>query len=285
MLIKHPMAKVLKNIEIAPNVYECTVSAREIAAKVRAGQFIIIIPDEYSERTPVTVADWDLKKGTITFVFLAIGSSTEKLTQLGPGDEIYSLTGPLGKAFEMEKFGRVALVGGCYGIGGIFPAARALKELGNEVICYSEARSNFLLYWDEKLEEISDEVKYATTDASKGFKGHAHDRLQSDLESGIRYDRVLAVGCTFMMYRISEVTRPYELKTIVSLNPIMIDGTGMCGACRIEVDGTTRFACVDGPHFDGHLVDWNLILARRKAYLEDEIVSQERLNYGKGKSH
>jgi ferredoxin--NADP+ reductase len=279
------MARVLENTEIAPNVYECSVDAVDIAAKVQPGQFIILIPDEYSERTPVTVADWDKDKGTLTFVFLAIGSSTEKLTELGPGDEIYSLTGPLGKAFEMDKFGKVALVGGCYGIGGIYPAARALKEHGNKVVCYSEARSNFLLYWDEKLEEIADEVKYATTDASKGFKGHAHDRLQADLETGASYDRVLAVGCTFMMYRISETTRPYGMKTIVSMNPIMIDGTGMCGACRIEVDGTTRFACVDGPHFDGHLVDWDLILARRKAYLEDEIISQERQNYGESKSH
>jgi ferredoxin--NADP+ reductase len=272
------MAKVIDKSEIAPNVHECTVDAADIASKVEAGQFIIIIPDEFSERTPITVADWDRENGTITFVFLAIGSSTEKLTELEPGDEIYSLTGPLGKAFETEKFGRVALVGGCYGIGGIYPAARALKQLGNEVICYSEARSNFLLYWDEKLEEVSDEVRYATTDASKGSRGHAHDRLEDDLKKGTKYDRVIAVGCTYMMYRISQVTRPYELKTIVSMNPIMIDGTGMCGACRIEVDGTTRFACVDGPHFDGHLVDWDLILARRKAYLEEEIVSHERQN-------
>jgi ferredoxin--NADP+ reductase len=274
------MTKLIERTEIAPNVHECTVDAREIAAKVLPGQFIIIIPDEFSERTPITVADWDIEKGTITFIFLSIGSNTERLLEIQPGEEIYSLTGPLGKAFEMDKFGRVALVGGCYGIGGIFPAARALKELGNEVICYSEARSNFLLYWDKKLEEISDEVKYATSDASKGFQGHAHDRLQSDLEKGITYDRVIAVGCTFMMYRISQVTRPYKLKTIVSMNPIMIDGTGMCGACRIEVDGTTRFACVDGPHFDGHKVDWDLIMARRKAYLEEEIISQERQHYG-----
>jgi ferredoxin--NADP+ reductase len=182
----------------------------------------------------------------------------------------------------MGDFGRVALVGGCYGIGGIYPAARTLKKMGNTVSCYSEARSDFLLYWDEKLEETADEVKYSTSDASKGYKGHAHDRLQADLEAGIQYDRIIAVGCTFMMYRISQVTRPYGIKTIVSMNPIMIDGTGMCGACRIEVGGSTRFACVDGPHFDGHQVDWDLILARRKAYLEDEIVSQERQNYGHG---
>ncbi len=279
------MIKVIEISEIAPNVHECTVEARDIATRVKPGQFIIIIPDEYCERTPITVSDWDPAAGTITFIFLSIGSSTERLTELKPGDEIYSLTGPLGKSFDMEKFGSVALVGGCYGIGGIYPAARALKELGNKVVCYSEARSNFLLYWDKKLEETSDEVKYATTDASKGYKGHSHDQLKTDLESGIRYDRVIAVGCTFMMYRISQVTRPYKLKTIVSMNPIMIDGTGMCGACRIEVDGTTKFACVDGPHFDGHLVDWNIILARRKAYLEEEIVSLERKNYGEGHSH
>ena len=279
------MAKLTDISEIAPNVYECTVNAPDIARKVRAGQFIIIIPDEFSERTPITVGDWDAENGTVTFVFLAIGSSTERLAELKPGDEIHSFTGPLGQAFEMEKFGKVALVGGCYGIGGIYPAARALKELGNEVVCYSEARSNFLLYWNKKLEEISDEVKYATTDASKGFKGHANDQLKSDLESGIRYDRVIAVGCTFMMYQVSRETKPFNIKTIVSMNPIMIDGTGMCGACRIEVDGSTRFACVDGPHFDGHLVDWDLILARRRAYIEEEIVSQERQNYGIGHGH
>lgn len=276
------MARIINISEIAPNVLECTVEAREIAARVRPGQFIIIIPDEYSERTPITVSDWDTESGTITFIFLSIGSSTERLAELKDGDEIYSLTGPLGKAFDLEKFGNVALVGGCYGIGGIYPAARELKKMKNRITCYSEARSNFLLYWDEKLEEISDEVKYATTDASKGFKGHAHDVLEADLISGTRYDHIIAVGCTFMMYRISQVTKSYGIKTIVSMNPIMIDGTGMCGACRIEVDGTTKFACVDGPHFDGHLVDWDLILARRKAYLEDEVVSLEKQNYGHG---
>ncbi len=279
------MAEIREITEIAPNVHECTVNAPEIARKVQPGQFIILIPDEYSERTPITVSDWDPKQGTLTFIFLSIGSSTERLTRLKPGEEIYSLTGPLGRPYEIEKFGRVALAGGCYGIGSIYPAARALKASGNEVVCYSEARSNFLLYWDEKLEAIADEVRYATADASKGSRGHAHDRLQGDLEAGVKYDRVICVGCTFMMYRIAQVTRPFGIRTIVSMNPIMIDGTGMCGACRIEVDGTTRFACVDGPHFDGHLVDWDLILARRKAYLEEEIVSQERQNYGHEHTH
>ena len=274
------MSKILDISEIAPNVHSCTVSAKEIAQKVQPGQFIIIIPDEYSERTPITVADWDTKKGTITFIFLHIGSSTQRLSELKPGEEIYSLTGPLGRPFEIEKFGTVALVGGCYGIGGIYPAARALKKKGNKVICYSEARSKFLLYWNDKLEEASDEVRYATADGSLGFKGHSHDQLETDLKAGTKYDLLIAVGCTFMMYRISQVTLPYQLKTIVSMNPIMIDGTGMCGACRIEVDGTTKFACVDGPHFEGHKINWELILSRRKAYIEEETIAQERHNYG-----
>lgn len=273
--------KIVDKYEIAPNVHSCTVSARDIAKKMQPGQFIIVIPDEFSERTPITVADWDAKEGTISFIFLDIGTSTNCLAKMQAGDEIYSLTGPLGKSFEIEKYGNVCLVGGCYGIGGIYPAARALRNKGNRVVCYSEARSKFLLYWNEKLEEASDEVRYATADGSLGFKGHAHDLLEKDLGSGTRYDLVMAVGCTFMMYRIAEVTKPHGLKTIVSMNPIMIDGTGMCGACRIEVAGTTKFACVDGPHFDGHEVDWDVILARRKPYLEEEVISGERHDHGK----
>ena len=273
--------QVVERTEIAPNVHACCISAADIAAKVQPGQFIIVIPDEYSERTPITVADWDKTGGTISIIYLDIGSSTNSMAQWNKGDEIYSLTGPLGQPFELKKYGNVCLVGGCYGIGGIFPAARALREEGNRVICYSEARSKFLLYWNEKLEEVSDEVRYATADGSLGYKGHAHDLLEKDLQEGARYDVVFAVGCTFMMYRISQVTRPHELKTIVSMNPIMIDGTGMCGACRIEVGGSTKFACVDGPHFDGHEVDWDVILSRRKAYLEEEVISGERHHHGK----
>ena len=273
--------QIVERKEIAPNVHSCVVRAPDIAAKVQAGQFIIVIPDEFSERTPLTISDWDEKEGTISFIFLDIGSSTNSLAQLNAGDEIYSLTGPLGKPFELKEYGNVCLVGGCYGIGGIFPAVRALKKLGNRVVCYSEARSKFLLYWNEKLEGLADEVRYATADGSLGLKGHAHDLLEKDLKEGRSYDIVFAIGCTFMMYLISKTTKPFGVKTIVSMNPIMIDGTGMCGACRIEVGGATRFACVDGPHFDGHEVDWDIILSRRKAYLDEEIVSGERHDHGK----
>lgn len=271
------MVKILEKEQIAPNIHCCTVKAADVARKTLPGQFIILIPDEYSERTPITVADWDADKGTVTFIFLEIGSTTQRLAELEVGDEIYSFTGPLGNPFKIENYGTVGLVGGCYGIGGIYPVARALKEKGNKVICYSEARTKILLYWNEKLEKVADEVKYSTVDGSFGMKGHSHDQLEKDLKAGMKFDRIIAVGCTYMVYKIAETTRPFGIKTIVSMNPIMIDGTGMCGACRLVVDGETKFACVDGPHFDAHKINWDIILSRRNAYLNEEIISKERL--------
>ncbi len=268
--------KILEKKIIAPNVHEMTLFAPEIAAKALPGQFGIAISDEYSERTPVTLSDWDPEHGSVTVVFLEVGAATKGLADLNTGDEVYSFSGPLGKPFEIAKFGKVGLVGGCYGIGAIYRAAKALRQAGNEVVSFSEARSRFLLYWNEKLEEASDEVRYSTSDGSLGSKGHAHDLLGNNLRDGEHFDRIIAVGCTFMMFRICQVTKPFKVKTIVSMNPIMIDGTGMCGACRLSIGGKTRFACVDGPHFDGHEVDWDVVLARRKAYLEEEIIAGER---------
>lgn len=270
------MVKIIEKEQIAPNIHSCTVKAPDIAKKALPGQFVIIIPDEYCERTPITIADWDADKGTLTFIFLEIGATTQRLAELETGDEIYSFTGPLGKPFEIDNYGTVGLVGGCYGIGGIYPVAKALKEKGNKVICYSEARAKFLLYWNNKLEEVSDEVRYSTVDGSLGTKGHSFDLLEENLKSGMNLDRIIAVGCTYMLYRVAEVTRHYDVKTIVSMNPVMIDGTGMCGACRLEVGGETKFACVDGPHFDAHKINWDIIQSRRKAYLEEEIISNER---------
>lgn len=270
------MTEIIERKQLVPNVHTCTIHAPDIAQKALPGQFIIVIPDEYSERTPITLADWDKKQGTVTFVFLEIGASTLRLAEMQPGEKIYSCTGPLGKPFKLDKYGTVALIGGCYGIGGIYQAAKALKKLKNKVISFSEARSKFLLYWNEKLEEVSDEVRYATTDGSKGMKGHAWNLLQQNLKEKEKIDHIIAIGCTYMMYKVAEVTEPYGVPTIVSMNPVMIDGTGMCGACRIVVDGNTKFACVDGPHFDAHKIDWDIIMSRRKAYLEEEIISQER---------
>ncbi|MFH0865387.1 MAG: sulfide/dihydroorotate dehydrogenase-like FAD/NAD-binding protein, partial [Bacteroidota bacterium] len=194
------MSRIIEKKQLAPNVHICVVEAPAIAQKILPGQFIILIPDEFSERIPITVSDWDKEKGTLTFIFLEVGATTQRLAELNAGDDLYSFTGPLGKPFEIDKYGSVAFIGGCYGIGAIFRAAKAFKEKGNKITCYTEARSKFLLYWNDKLSEVSDEVKFATSDGSLGLKGHAFDSLTADLKNGIKYDLVIAVGCTFMMY-------------------------------------------------------------------------------------
>ncbi len=270
------MAKILEKIMIAPNIHEVVVDAPDIAAKAKAGQFVIIIADEFSERVPLTISDINPDSGTVSFIFLEIGASTKKLAELQKGEILYSFTGPLGRPFEISNVGEVALVGGCYGIGGIYPAIQAFKNAGNKVTVFLEARAGFLLYWRDKIEAAADTVIYSTGDNSVGTKGHSHDALKKVLDSGFKYDLVIAVGCTYMMFKISETTKPADIKTIVSMNSVMIDGTGMCGACRLVVDGKTKFACVDGPHFDGHKIDWDIVLARRKAYLTEEIISHER---------
>jgi len=270
------MTRIIEKQMIAPNVHEVVVEAADVAAKAKAGQFVIVIADEFSERVPITISDMNITDGTITFIFLEIGASTRRLAELQIGDDIYSFTGPLGKPFNVENVGNVALIGGCYGIGGIYPAIKAFKEAGNNVTAFIEARSSFLLYWDKKLEEAADKVIYSTGDGSKGTKGHSADALESLLGGGTKYDLVIGVGCTYMMYKVSEITRPFGVKTIVSMNPVMIDGTGMCGACRLAVGGKTKFACVDGPHFDGHQIDWDIVLSRRQAYLTEEVISHER---------
>lgn len=267
---------VARNEPLAPNLRLLTVHAPAVAAKIQPGQFVMVRADDYGERIPLTVADWDREAGTVSSVFMQVGTSTYKLGELKPGDEVPTYVGPLGKAVDLEKWGTVLCAGGCYGIGSIFPLVRALKEKGNEVIAFIEGRSKFLLYWLDRLEAVSDRVLVATRDGSMGEKEGYPSVVEKLLAEGEQIDRVIAIGCTFMMYEMSETTRPYEVKTMVSLNPIMIDGTGMCGACRISVGGETKFACVDGPDFDAHQVDWDLLFSRRKAYLGPETDSAER---------
>jgi ferredoxin--NADP+ reductase len=261
---------------LAPNLQLLTVHAPAVAAKIQPGQFVILRADEYGERTPLTVADWDREAGTVSCVFMQVGTSTYKISELKVGDVVPTFVGPLGKILELENWGTVMCAGGCYGIGSIYPIARALKEKGNQVIVFIEGRSSFLLYWLDRLEAVSDRVVIATRDGSLGEKEGYPGTISQMLDSGEHIDRVIAIGCTFMMYEMAETTRPFEVKTMVSLNPIMIDGTGMCGACRVVVDGETKFACVDGPDFDAHKVDWDLLFSRRKAYLGPETDSAER---------
>lgn len=267
---------VLKREPLAPNLQLLTVQAPAIAAKIQPGQFVIVRADEHGERVPLTVADWDTEEGSVSCVFMQVGTSTYKLGQLKAGDVLPTFVGPLGKPLELDHWGTVLCAGGCYGIGSIYPVARALKEKGNEVIAFIEGRSKFLLYWLDRLEAVSDRVLIATRDGSIGQKEGYPGLVAELLNAGEHIDRVIAIGCTFMMYEMAESTRPFEVRTMVSLNPIMIDGTGMCGACRVVVGGETKFACVDGPDFDAHQVDWDLLFARRKAYLGPETDSAER---------
>jgi ferredoxin--NADP+ reductase len=256
---------------IVPNLHEFTVEAPEVAQVAQPGNFVIVRPDEYGERMPLSVADWDEEAGTVTSIFMQVGGSTAKLARLKPGDNIPTYVGPLGKETEIENFGTVLCVGGCYGIGSLYPVARALKEAGSTVYTLLEARSSFLLYWQERFAEVSDRVIEVTRDGTAGYKGHI-SRLGEILTlEKIKPDLIIVNGCTFLMMKASRITEPMGIKTIVNMNPIMIDGTGMCGVCRLTVAGKMKFACVDGPDFNGHEIDWEEFLKRRQTYNPEEV--------------
>jgi ferredoxin--NADP+ reductase len=266
------MFKLIENQMIVPNMHLLTLEAPAVAGQMRPGQFIILRAEEEGERIPLSVSDWDAEEGTITVIFMNVGRSTDKLASLEGGMSIPTVVGPLGNPTEIEKFGTVLCLGGCYGIGSIFPIARALKEKKNKVITVIEARSSYLFYWEEKLREASDELIHITRDGTKGFRGHV-GRLPEIIKSlEGSPDRIIINGCTFLLKRGSDVSRPLDIKTVVSLNPIMIDGTGMCGVCRVTVGSSTKFACVHGPDFDGHQVDWAELLQRRKTYMTEEVI-------------
>ena len=267
------MAKILQRKRLVPNIHILEVHAPEVAQKCKPGQFVIIMPDERGERIPLTIGDWDEKKGSVTSVFLVVGTSTHKLSLLEAGDEVPVFVGPLGKPSEIEKYGTVLCAGGCFGIAAIYPIARALKEAGNKIITLLDVKANYLIYWEDRLKAISDQFFISARDGYYNCKEYIPNTLKKIVKKEKKIDRVVSIGCTYLMYTCSEATKPYGIKTVVSLNPIMVDGTGMCGACRITVDGKTKFACMDGPDFDGHLVDWDELFSRRKSYFEDEIQS------------
>lgn len=269
------MYKVVRRDEIVPNVHLLEIEVPGIAEKAKPGQFVIIMPDETGERVPFSISDWNIKKGTITIFFLEVGISTAKMARIKSGGTIYSVAGPLGKPTSIDNYGTVVCGGGCYGIGAIYPIARAMKEAGNKVISIIEARSAYLLYMEESLKEVSDQFFVSTADASKGTKGRVQEVFAKLIESGEKIDRSYFIGCTFMMMNCSDITKPYNIKTLVALNPIMVDGTGMCGCCRVSVGGKTKFACVDGPEFDGHQVNWKEIFERKSVYLKDEAMAYQ----------
>ncbi len=263
------MVTILENKMIVPNICMITVAAPEIAGSVKAGQFVIVRAEEGGERIPLTVSDWDVEKGTITLVYLLVGKTTQKLSTMAAKDQLATVVGPLGNAMEIDHFGNVVCIGGCYGIASIYPIARALKEKGNRVTILVEGRSAHVLYWQKKLQSVSDQMIIITRDGSQGVQGHI-GKLKTMLASSTPPDRVIVNGCNYVMMRASQETAPFQIRTIVSLNTLMIDGTGMCGVCRVTVDSSTKFACVDGPHFDGHEVNWDELTQRRKAYLAEE---------------
>ena len=265
------MYRVIERRMIVPNMHEFVVEAPEVAKSISPGNVVIVRPDENGERVPLSGADWNRDAGTVTCIFMQVGASTSKLARLKPGDTIPTFAGPLGRETEIAHFGTVLCIGGCYGIGSVYPIARALKEKGNTIVSMLEARSSYLLYWQERFKKISDRVIEITRDWTTGYKGHL-TRLSEILTlEKIKPDRVIVNGCTFQMMKVSEMTRPLGIKTMVNMNPIMIDGTGMCGVCRLSVAGKTKFACVDGPDFDGHEVDWKEFLNRRRTYNPEEV--------------
>jgi ferredoxin--NADP+ reductase len=267
------MPKILRRERLVPNIHLLEVHAPEIAQKSKPGQFVIVMPDEKGERIPLTIADWDKEKGSVTSIFMVVGTSTHKLSLIEADDEVPVFVGPLGKPSEIKKYGTVLLAGGCFGIAAIYPIARALKERGNKIITLLDVKANYLIYWEEKLRAVSDQFFVSARDSYYNCKDYIPKTLNNIIKKGSKIHKVISIGCTYLMYTCSEATKAYGIETSVSLNPIMVDGTGMCGACRVTVDGRTKFACVDGPDFDGHLVDWEELFSRRKSYFEDEIQS------------
>jgi ferredoxin--NADP+ reductase len=267
------MPKILTRERLVPNVHLIEIHAPEVARKCRPGQFVIVMPDEKGERIPLSIADWDAERGSVTAVFLLVGTSTRKLAALKAGDEVPVFVGPLGRPSEIDAFGTVVLAAGCFGIGALWPTARALKAAGNKVIAVIDAKADYLVYWKDRYQSVCDKVIFSSRDHALASKDFIPRPLEETLKVEAPVARVIAVGCTYLMYACAQATKPFGIKTVVSLNPIMVDGTGMCGACRCTAAGKTKFACVDGPDFDAHQVDWEELFMRRKSYFDDEIRS------------
>jgi len=263
--------KILKKEVLSDVIKLMEVQAPHVARKAKAGQFIIVRVDEQGERIPLTIADYDREAGTITIIFQEVGKSTMHLGKMRPGDELSSFAGPLGHPTEIENYGTVVCVGGGVGIAPIYPIARSLKEAGNTVISVIGARNKSLLFWEEKMRAVSDDLIVCTDDGSHGRKSVVTEPLKELLEDKDRkVAHVWAIGPAIMMKFVSLATKPYNVPTTVSLNTIMIDGTGMCGGCRVLLDSGARFVCVDGPEFDAHKVDWGSLLSRLQFYRDEE---------------
>ncbi|MDO9517396.1 MAG: sulfide/dihydroorotate dehydrogenase-like FAD/NAD-binding protein [Methanosarcinaceae archaeon] len=261
---------ILEKYEMVPTVHLMKIDAPDVAKAAKAGQFIILRIDETGERIPLTIADFDAAEGYVTIIFQEMGKTTKHLAKLTTDDKLQDFVGPLGQPSEIEKLGTVVLVGGGVGVAPIYPQARAYRKAGNKVISIIGARSKDLLILEDEMRAQSDELYITTDDGSKGHHGFVTQIVLKLLEGDEAIDRIVAIGPPVMMRAVAGVVAPFDVETLVSLNPVMVDGTGMCGGCRVLVDGKTKFACVDGPEFDARKVDFNLMMSRLGLYRPEE---------------
>jgi len=264
------MYKIVEKQILSETVKLMKIKAPLVANKAQAGQFIILRIDEHGERIPLTIADYNKKNGTVTIIFMEVGKTTKQLGKMKVEDSILNFAGPLGIPSEIKKYGTVVMIGGGVGIAPLYPIVRELKKVGNYVISILGARNEKLLMLEKEIEGYSDELHICTDDGSKGQKGFVSNILQGLIDEKRKIDMVMAIGPVIMMKVVADVTRPHKIKTLVSLNPIMVDGTGMCGGCRVSVGDQIKFACVDGPEFDGHLVDFKNLMLRNRRFMSQE---------------
>ncbi len=279
------MFKILKKEELSPNVFSMDIDAPRVAKKAQAGQFIVLRVDEKGERIPLTIANFNRETGVVNIVFQVIGASTMALAAVEPGDSIIDFVGPLGQPSEIKKFdGTVVVVGGGIGVAPTFPIARAMKEAGNKVIAIMGAKTKDILIMEDEMKAVTDEILITTDDGSRGIKGFVTYAVQELAQRGEKIAQITAIGPVIMMKSVADCTRELGIPTVVSLNPIMVDGTGMCGGCRVQVGDETKFACVDGPEFDGHLVDFNALMSRQRMYRDLEAEEKDHIcNIGLGR--
>lgn len=268
--------RILQKSTIADGICRFTIEAPKIAKKRKAGNFVIVRANEFAERIPLTIVDSDLDRGSITLIVQSIGKSTRLLNSLNASDEIADVIGPLGHATPIDNFGTVVCIGGGVGTAEVLPIARAARVAGNKVISIIGARTRNLLILEDEMQEASDELFVVTDDGSYQRHGLVVDPLRDLINDGRSLDVIYAIGPMPMMRAVAGLTQPYGIKTFVSLNPVMIDGTGMCGGCRVVVNGETRFACVDGPEFDAHQVDFDTLIRRNRAYAAEEKMALDR---------
>ena len=270
--------KILTKKILNPQIFLMEVEAPLVARKAEPGQFIILRTNEYGERVPFTVADFDREKGTVTIIVQVVGKTTQDMLKMEEGESLSDFAGPLGIPTELEGVKKVAVIGGGLGTAIAYPQAKKLHSLGADVTVITGFRNKELVILEEELKAVSNKLIITTDDGSNGLQGFVTDRLKEQIEAGEKFDKVIAIGPLVMMRAVCNLTKQYDIPTVVSMNPVMIDGTGMCGGCRVIVDGETKFACVDGPDFDAHKIDFDEVINRTRIYKDQERKRDENCN-------